>query len=495
MAMGAWIVSGRAPGLGPRAWIGLALCALCLASGPALAQRSSDPEFLERLRGAVFQIEVYGADGEKASSGTGFLAERERLAITNFHVIDGAASLRLVFNDGHEVTAAELWQAYPQWDLAVLRLPDSFAQRADVPKPLTITIDTPFEGTPVLTAGFPMGYGYTLTQGIASGIRVQRDLPLGELDAYDPETVWIQTDAAMNPGNSGGPLIDRDGQVVGVNTQRHQSLGGVRLDGFYFAVAAQHVARALAQLPDQPVGLGVVRQPRAIQRPVPMVFPSVQTPGNTHPLAVVRDARTAAQSLRCRHCLGDGTRTQLVRGRTQRGGQAWQTGHERERRCASCEGLGVDPESPPALFVRLARSAAMVDRTHERFGELGPLVEQHFEDAWTVPSLASRDRFRRATRGIAIGDRQRRPGAPTALAVFGVRPLPLQGASDVLVGLQADGSPVVFTSPTLVLPDTVGSGYRWLEYGLAGGIFAGTVNLPDTGPVPVVQHAFVIGPP
>lgn len=463
---------------------------ILLSNRLVLAQ---DAEALQRVRDAVFRIDVLDGSGEQTSSGTGFLAIRPRLAITNFHVIEDAASVRLAFQGGHTVEGCELWQVFPNWDLAILRLPETFTQQLDTPTPLPVRLEVPVEGQTVLAAGFPMGYGYTLTQGIASGIRVQRDLPLGEYDAFDPDMVWIQTDAAMNPGNSGGPLILSEGAVVGINTQRHMAIGGVQLDSFYFAVAAQHAVRAIDRLPHEPVGFGTFKRPEPAARPVPVAFPSVALDRITHPLQVVRDARTAAQSLRCRGCLGDGTRIDLVRGRQVRGKQLWQTGKRRERTCSTCEGLGVDPEKPTALFVRLAQSAATVDHEHERFAELDELVRLHFEDAWTIESLSSIEAFRRATRTISLTDRQRKPGAPVALAIFGVRRLALGNDDHTLLALDSQGSPVIFTNPTLIGSDPNAKRDSF-AFGFAAGVYAGTADLPDYGAVPVVQSALLVGP-
>jgi len=138
--------------------------------------------------------------------GSGFFISQKGVVVTNAHVVKGQSSASVVMSNGKKIESSELYIDQDR-DLALIKLPDG-----DYPF-LKISHYLPNVGADVLAIGSP-GLGSTMimtdtvTKGIVSGVR---DLADG---------TWIQTDAAINHGNSGGPLIDRNGEVVGVNTLR-----------------------------------------------------------------------------------------------------------------------------------------------------------------------------------------------------------------------------------------------------------------------------------
>jgi serine protease Do len=147
----------------------------------------------------------FGGPGSETvpSLGSGFVISADGLVLTNNHVVDGVDRVRVVFSDGAESDAEVVGQD-PKTDLALLRV-----ERTDLhPLPLGDS-DTILPGDWVVAIGSPFGLDHTVTVGIVSG--KGRDIGHGPYDDY------IQTDAAMNPGNSGGPLLDMRGQVVGIN--------------------------------------------------------------------------------------------------------------------------------------------------------------------------------------------------------------------------------------------------------------------------------------
>ncbi|MDY0748855.1 trypsin-like peptidase domain-containing protein [Paucibacter sp. R3-3] len=143
----------------------------------------------------------------RQGSGSGFLFTPDGFALTNAHVVEGAGELRAAFVDGSE-SAARLLGVDASTDIAVLRL------EAHPPAFLELGSSAQLQpGQLAVAVGNPLGFDFTVTAGIVSALG--RSLPArgGRLI----EDV-IQTDVALNPGNSGGPLLDSAAQVIGVNT-------------------------------------------------------------------------------------------------------------------------------------------------------------------------------------------------------------------------------------------------------------------------------------
>ena len=179
-------------------------------------------------------------------SGSGFVFDESGLVMTNHHVVDGAESIRVRMQDGHEYDA-EVVASDPTTDVAVIRLALPPGRRLTVAE--TGDSQSLRVGDWVLALGNPLGLDFTVTAGIVSAVGRQLNQPNGaSLESY------IQTDAAINPGNSGGPLIDLRGRVVGINT----AISGPRFIGYGFAVPIEMARRVASDL----VAYGHVRRPR-----------------------------------------------------------------------------------------------------------------------------------------------------------------------------------------------------------------------------------------
>jgi serine protease Do len=154
-------------------------------------------------RGAPRNRAHQGSGG--AASGSGFLIDSSGVVVTNNHVIDGADSFEIIFADGRTLPA-QLVGRDAETDLAVLRIPGA-TRLASVPWGNSDGVRV---GDWAIAIGSPFGLGNSLSVGVISGRN--RDLQAGRYDEF------LQTDAAINRGNSGGPLFNARGEVIGVNT-------------------------------------------------------------------------------------------------------------------------------------------------------------------------------------------------------------------------------------------------------------------------------------
>ncbi len=199
------------------------------ASASGLPPGMEDDPFFQFFRGLPgFQGGAPGQRGRSApkggvpfkGQGSGFIISSDGLILTNAHVVREAKEVTVKLQDRREY-AAKVLGADPATDIAVLRI-----NAKDLPVVRLGDVSKLEVGDPVLAIGSPFGFEQTATQGIVSA--KGRSLPG---DAVVP---FIQTDAAVNPGNSGGPLIDGSGAVVGINAQIYSQSGGYQ--GLSFAI-------------------------------------------------------------------------------------------------------------------------------------------------------------------------------------------------------------------------------------------------------------------
>jgi serine protease Do len=183
-------------------------------------------------------------------AGSGFVFTADGHIITNNHVVENATSVQVRFVDGRVYDNAEIVGRDPHTDLAVLKIEPRGDERF---QPLSVGDSDRLQvGDWVLALGNPLSLGFTVTAGIVSA--KARDLNIIQSDIRLES--FIQTDAVINRGNSGGPLVDLLGRVVGVNTAIVSPTGAYAGNGF--AIPSALAAKAAQDM----IEYGVVRRPR-----------------------------------------------------------------------------------------------------------------------------------------------------------------------------------------------------------------------------------------
>jgi serine protease Do len=176
-----------------------------------------------------------GGRGPVTGQGSGFFISADGYAVTNNHVVDGADKVEITMDDGKTYTAKVIGTD-PRTDVALIKV----AGRTDFPF-AKLSDSKPRIGDWVLAVGNPFGLGGTVTAGIVSASG--RDIGNGPYDDF------IQIDAPVNKGNSGGPAFDTAGEVMGVNTAIYSPSGGSV--GIAFSIPASTVKSVVAQLKDK----------------------------------------------------------------------------------------------------------------------------------------------------------------------------------------------------------------------------------------------------
>ena len=189
---------------------------------PEAAATSLDPyselvmHAFDQVGPAVVHVTCMREDGRPAGQGSGVIFTPDGYVLTNHHVVANAARIVASLTDGREVKATRVG-GDPVTDIAVLRLAANGLPHARLGASGALRV-----GQIVVAIGNPLGFTCTVTAGIVSALgRTLRTQSGGLIDSV------IQTDAPLNPGNSGGPLVAGDGKVVGINTAMIGSAQGI----------------------------------------------------------------------------------------------------------------------------------------------------------------------------------------------------------------------------------------------------------------------------
>jgi putative serine protease PepD len=202
----------------------------------APARSATDVSALyERVSPGVVSVETRA--GASGATGSGFVLDGKGYILTNEHVVDGADSVSVRFDEGGPISARVVG-ADPSSDLALLKINPS-AHRLT---PLALGSSRALKvGQPAIAIGSPYRLQGTLTTGVISALGRSIEAPNNF-----PIDNAVQTDAAINPGNSGGPLLDGSGRVVGVNAQIETNTGAN--DGVGFAIPIDTAKQVVPQL-------------------------------------------------------------------------------------------------------------------------------------------------------------------------------------------------------------------------------------------------------
>ena len=183
----------------------------------------------------------FGAPQQGTATGSGFVVDNDGTIVTNAHVVQGADSVQVRFDENGEFIDADVKGVDTSTDIAVLKIDPSDVSGELTPIPLGDSSKAQV-GDSVIAIGNPFGYSRTVTTGIVSGLQREIQAPNG---FTIPDV--IQTDASINPGNSGGPLLDANGRVIGINSQIATG-GGQGSVGIGFSVPINTAKRLLPDL-------------------------------------------------------------------------------------------------------------------------------------------------------------------------------------------------------------------------------------------------------
>lgn len=214
-------------------------------AGESVSETSSSTAALyNRVKDAVVEIhaetsgsDAFGNQQQGEATGSGFVIDKRGHIVTNEHVVSGSQSVNVEFSDGSQVDATVVGTD-PSTDIAVLKVDRPAARLTTVSFAPQGTLEV---GDPVIAIGSPLGLQGTLTTGVISALGREIQSPNG----FTIENA-VQTDAALNHGNSGGPVLDTQGRVVGVAAQIASESGGN--DGIGYAVPGDTAKRVAADL-------------------------------------------------------------------------------------------------------------------------------------------------------------------------------------------------------------------------------------------------------
>lgn len=454
-------------------------------SPPVGPQSQPATEMLARVQQSVFSLTVKVGPGI-GRTGTAFLVDGSGLAVTNYHVIEGASEAQAIVAGMKAPIPVQLVAAKPAFDLALVRIPISDpALKAASLQPLPILSPTPALGTEVWAIGFPSGLGLTVTRGVIGGLRAFGQLPAEMRDIlrnYDSASQWLQTDCTLNHGNSGGPLVDPSGGVVGIATWVWPDATNTN-----FALGARHLADFIAEPRSQTVSFADLKATSRTAAGPRATFPWLDIKQDAPYSEVARAAKTFESQAACQTCKGTGVVTrQVVTGRTSNGNMSKPTTGVEAQTCPTCGGQYY--ARTDVLWNGGARFVSRIARTSlEQVGAARPasLIGKSLQAVlWANPVvLAERLNDRAVT---LLTGATASPGEPILCVGTVTKDLSSKSGTvrTIVVALQNKHLFVIVVDPRLI--DATER-----ETVLVGGLLSGRLDGPDGQLVPVLQGGFV----
>lgn len=457
----------------------------------AIAQPQGSPpqtsaSMVARARTAIFRVEVDRGSGV-ISSGTGFLVDKDGLAVTNCHVLSGGRSARAVFEGASGSVALKLVALKEDLDLALIRVPlDDPAFRAGRPDPLVVRTSSPGAGEDAWAIGYPR-LGFTVTRGVVSSVNRFSDIKIPnevrQQLGYSPDGLWVQTDCVINEGNSGGPLIDERGAVIGINTWR---LEDPAIHGTYFALGSTQFAGFIrTDHPDSIPFSAAAAKADAPGRPS-IAFPRISLEDEEPASRVSLSAKDYLRFAACSRCKGSGV---VSRRSVSEGGPSFSKPSAQTvvGPCPSCRGIQY---APPKVVWQ--RATQIVDRLARMREPDDGTAMAHSLVASSMKTVATvrADLFNEFINLIAV-EKLSATTLTLGESIVCVAQLlsdraAAQGRTRLLAAqLQGRESVIFVAGPRLVAAaprDTV----------MIGGILAGRVIGPDGRLYPVLQDGFVV---
>lgn len=225
-------------------WVSLVLFLI-----PALTWADEESDRIQAVeigRRSVVSLRVYRNNSSKPGVGSGIILRTDGFILTNSHVVEGAKVVRVGLPGGKQYNG-RIWKEAPDKDLALVKI-----EATGLPVARIGNSDRVKLGQTAIAIGDPLGFAGTVTVGTVGGL--SRDIKIGRVQY----PAMIQTDAAINPGSSGGALINLSGEVIGVNTLIYNGPNGTRpSQGLGFAIPITHaIAVAKALVAQRPVSTG-----------------------------------------------------------------------------------------------------------------------------------------------------------------------------------------------------------------------------------------------
>ena len=211
-----------------------------------------------KVKPAVVRVNVSTLSGN--GHGSGFVLNTSGIVVTNYHVIAGGTRAWIEFFDDERIEIDGVLFLNHEKDIAILKFDPAKTTRKLVAIPLAVNL--PVQGTECVAIGAPLGLDMSITQGVVSATRTSKDLQR-EIQLMGHDGTWVQTDAEISPGNSGGPLLNRRGEVLGINTMTYTANNAQALN---FAMSCTDIRQGLSELKETPVVLSpLVAPPRDIE--------------------------------------------------------------------------------------------------------------------------------------------------------------------------------------------------------------------------------------